>query len=73
MKKRDTGMDTFGVTFTPEKLEALKLAMVGKGDDETFEFEGKQWLTSYAKYLIAYLTGAFLAGKREYKYGSNGS
>jgi hypothetical protein len=57
-------METFGVTFTPEKLKALKAALVKHKHDEEFEFDGHQWVTSYAKYLAAYLEGVFLAAGR---------
>ncbi len=47
------------VTFTPEKLKKFKKVYdQHKSDKEaTFEFEGKEYLVGYAKYLIEYLDG----------------
>jgi hypothetical protein len=62
-------METFGKTFTPERLAAFKKEMEAAevmGED-TFVWDGKTWLTDYAKYLVAFLTGTFLAGRTEYK------
>lgn len=66
-------MDTFKVTFTPEKLKAFKAELAKHPDkDSTFEFEGKKWLVAYALYLVEYLEGTFLANqvkgqKQQYK------
>ena len=46
------------ITFSQEKLQHLKDAYavaVTEGKDQ-FTFEGHELLTSYAKYLIEYLT-----------------
>jgi hypothetical protein len=46
------------ITFSQEKLQQLKDAYavaVTEGRDQ-FTFEGHELLTSYAKYLIEYLT-----------------
>ena len=47
------------VTFTPEKLKQFKVFYVMAKDRgvESFEFEDKVYLVSYAKYLIEYLEG----------------
>lgn len=45
------------VTFTPEKIKALQRAYdqaVKDGKDQ-FQFEGNDYLVSYAKYLLEYL------------------
>jgi len=57
-------MDTYGVTFTPEKLKALREELAKhKSDDDVFEFEGHQFLVAYARYLAEYLTGLFMAAQ----------
>jgi hypothetical protein len=45
------------VTFDRAKLERLKTAYQNalKDKAETFWFEGKEYLVSYARYLIEYL------------------
>jgi hypothetical protein len=61
-------MDTFNVRFTPELLEQFKQELV-KHDDEndTFEFQGKRWLVSYARLLAHHLTGVFIMGRQDYR------
>lgn len=46
------------VNFTPRKLRSFKavLAAAEAKQDQHFKFEGDTYLTSYAKYLVEYLT-----------------
>jgi hypothetical protein len=55
-------MDTFKVTFTPEKLAQFKAELAKHPDkNSVFKFEDKEWLVHYAQYLAEYLDGIFLA------------
>lgn len=47
--------------MTREKLESLKrhYKSAVEKKKETFEFEGRQLMTGYAKYMIEYLEGQF--------------
>ena len=57
------------ITFSQEKLQQLKDAYavaVTEGRDQ-FTFEGHELLTSYAKYLIEYLTLDKLAFKLSWR------
>lgn len=49
------------VTFTPEKLDLFKKAFVKAvgGEQDQFTFEGREYVTGYAKYVIEYLDGEF--------------
>ena len=49
------------ITFTPEKFAALRRAYqhAVETERESFEFEGHELLTSYAKYLLEYLSTRF--------------
>lgn len=49
------------VSFDPKKLLRLKKAFVKAVDDgaESFTFDGREWLTMYAKYVIEYLDREF--------------
>jgi hypothetical protein len=58
--------ETFGVTFTPESAERFREAVKKHATDESFVFDGKEWLTEYAVYLSAYMEGLFLSGARDY-------
>lgn len=54
------------VNFTREKRDALRRAYdraAGKGQVQ-FMFEGREYLTGYAKYLLEYLDGQFRAEAR---------
>jgi hypothetical protein len=46
------------VNFTPERLKKFKKACESCNGD-VFVFEGKQFLKSYAMYLIEYLDATF--------------
>lgn len=63
----ETEMETYGVTFTPDKLTEFKAAIKAAGKKESFTFEQRGWLTEYARFLAAYLEGVFLTGRRQYK------
>jgi hypothetical protein len=45
------------VKFTPEKLSDLEryYKKAVKDGEDTFMFEGKEWVTDYAKYAIEFL------------------
>jgi hypothetical protein len=43
------------IEFTPAKLKLLKQEYEKAKNKESFIFEGREILTSYAKYLIQYL------------------
>jgi len=61
-------MDTFGITFTPEKLERFKAELAKQTDPNgLFTFEGKEWLVMYARYLADFLQGVFFTGRQEYQ------
>ena len=49
------------VIFTPEKANALRKAMeqAKKNRQDTFEFEGHEYLVSYAKHLLEFLDAKF--------------
>lgn len=49
------------VTFDEEKLRRLKKAYdeAVKNQKDSFFFDGQEYLTSYAKYLIEFLTTKF--------------
>jgi hypothetical protein len=49
------------ITFTPALFKKLKSAYnkAVKENKDSFVFEGDEWLTSYAKYVIEYLTPKF--------------
>lgn len=54
------------VAFTSQKRDALRVAYnraVGKGQ-EKFTFNGREYLTAYAKYVLEYLDGQFRADAR---------
>lgn len=50
------------VTFTPEILARFKRVYRDAVDahSDTFMFEGKEYVVTYAKYLIEYLDGQLL-------------
>lgn len=55
-------MDTFNVTFTPEKLKRFKAELAKHPDkNSVFVFDDKEWLVHYAMYMVEYLDGIFLA------------
>lgn len=57
-------MDTFTVKFTSEKLARFNTELAKHDNPEdTFVFEGREWLVAYARYLSEYLKGKFLADK----------
>jgi hypothetical protein len=64
---KEKPMETFGVTFTPEKLERFKAALKKHQTEDEFTFEDKLWDTRYATYLAQYLEGVFFTGRQEYK------
>jgi hypothetical protein len=65
-------METYGVEFTPEKLQRFKKELAKHEDkNATFEFEGKEWLVEYARYLAYFLDGVFATGRK--KYWTNGA
>lgn len=45
------------ITFTPESFRSFKKlwAVSAQQGDEQFTFEGHEFLTAYAKYLIEYI------------------
>ncbi len=49
------------ITFTPELFQKLRTSYLSAVQNgvEVFKFEGHDLLTSYAKYLIQYLTPKF--------------
>jgi len=49
------------INFDPAKLKRLKAAYkrAVEHGDETFTFEGSEWVAAYAKYAIEYLEGQF--------------
>jgi hypothetical protein len=49
------------VVFTPEKLKRFKEAYQIAADKcvDIFVFDGNEYLTSYAKYLVEYLENKF--------------
>lgn len=54
------------VEFTPAKRDALRAAhtrAVSKGR-ESFVFEGREYLTEYAKYVLEYLDSQFRGAAR---------
>lgn len=50
------------VTFTPEKLKRLKKAYEENKDADTFMFDGHEFVSRYAYYLIRYLEEALKKG-----------
>lgn len=46
------------VNFTPNKLKSFKkvLSAAEAKSQESFKFEGNEYLVSYAKYIVEYLT-----------------
>lgn len=58
------------IEFTPRKLKSFKkvLATAQAEAQDSFMFEGNQFLVSYAKYLVEYLnvrmTGSILDSQR---------
>jgi hypothetical protein len=57
MMKNNLGSSLERVTFDKPKLERLKKVYENARSDgaETFVFEGKEYLTDYAKFLIEYI------------------
>lgn len=53
------------MTFTPDKVKALRkaYAMAVETEAESFIFDGRELLTSYAKYLLEYLDMQFGKGR----------
>jgi len=51
------------VSFTPQKLERFRDAYDECRNDKEriFEFEGDHYLTGYAKYMIEYMEGLWVA------------
>ena len=49
------------IQFTMDKLDRLieRYDLAVENGEEQFEFEGHDFLTDYAKYLIQYLRGEF--------------
>jgi hypothetical protein len=50
------------VNFDRPRLERLKKKMAETQDD-VFEFEGRQYVRGYAKYLVQYLESKLATGK----------
>ena len=55
----DRGTQPPAITWTPAKLEELKLAwkLALQDNHDVFVFEGQALATGYVKYLIIYLEG----------------
>jgi len=53
--------ETEQVEFTPESFKLFKDAYqkAENAEDEMFTFDGRQYVTNYAKYLIEYLAPKF--------------
>jgi len=58
-------MQNLTITWTPEKLQKLKVAYneAEKGKKLSFTFAGAEFVTGYAKYLIEHLENEFKARK----------
>lgn len=54
-------VDGTTITWTADKLKRLKGAyqQAVEATDDEFSFDGNQFVTNYAKYLIEYLEGQF--------------
>ncbi len=61
-------MNNFYMELTPQKVDRLekRYAQAVENNEEQFTFDGHEFLTEYAKYLLQYLKGVFHANEHTY-------